>query len=150
MFDPLDRSGYTLVELVVLLVLTALLSSLAVPSFSRTISSFRTRAALARLAGDLYLARAMALESGQTITLRFEPPSGCARRYEIVDAEGTVRKQVSSDLADSGVCLESNVERPIRVDGRGLLVGSPRTIRARRGSLTDSMTISMVGRIYRW
>lgn len=150
MVAPLGRSGYTLIELVVLLVLTALLSSLAVPSFSRVISSFRTRGALARLASDLYLARAMALESGQTITLRFDPPSGCARRYEVVDAVGTVRRQVSRDLADSGVCLESNVERAIRVDGRGLLIGSPRTIRARRGSVADSMTISMVGRIYRW
>lgn len=147
---PSDPSGYTLTELILLLALFALLSALAVPSFSNVLARDRTRAILDRLSGDLYLARSVAVRRAQPITIRFDPPTGCAARYELVDVGGEVLRRVTTDPGDTGVCLESNVDRAMRVNARGLLVGSPRTIRASRGEVADSVTISMVGRVYRW
>lgn len=145
-----DSSGYTLAELILLLVLFALLSAMAVPSFANVLARARIRATLDRLSGDVYLARSLAARGAQPISIRFDPSAGCATRYELVNLAGEVLRQVTTDPGDTGVCLESNVGRAMRVNARGLLVGSPRTIRASRGGVADSVTISMVGRVYRW
>lgn len=150
----MDRSGpppgFTLIELCVLLVLFALLSSLAVPSLSATMARARTAAVLNRLSGDLFLARTLATRGGASVSLRFEPPEGCAERYELVSADGSVLRRVVMGGDASGVCLTSNVSRAMRVNSRGMLVGSPRTLHARSGRAVDSVTISMVGRVLRW
>lgn len=150
MSRPAISPGYTLIELCLLLVLFALLSSLAVPSLSGTLSAARTRAALDRLSADIFLARSMAARAGSPILVRFDPPSGCAEFYELTDATGAVLRRASTSVADTGVCLSSNVARAMKVNSRGMLTGSPRTLRAASGAARDSATISMVGRVYRW
>jgi type II secretory pathway pseudopilin PulG len=141
--------GFTLIELSLLLVLFALLSALAIPSFSGTLSRARTRAALDRLAGDLFLARSLAARSGRPLRVRFGPAGECADFYEITGDTGVLRR-VTVRSGSAGVCLSSNVPGAMRVNSRGMLVGSPRTVWARSGGEADSATISIVGRVYRW
>jgi hypothetical protein len=38
----------------------------------------------------------------------------------------------------------------MRIDARGILTGSPRTVRAAAGGVADSVVISIVGRVLRW
>lgn len=140
-------AGFTLIELCILLVLFALLSALAVPSLSGTISQSRVRGAMGRLTGDIHLARALAARSGQPVRIRFEPADGCARRYLVEDATGAVIRSVA--VGADQVCLSSNVSRPMFVNGRGMLSGSPRRIHARSGSAVDSAVVSIVGRVLR-
>ena len=90
MARPPDRSGFTLIELCLLLVLFALLSALAVPSFSRTIAEARSRAVLDRLAGELFLARSLATRHSRPLLIRFDPATGCAASYAVVTDEGAV------------------------------------------------------------
>ena len=139
--------GFTLAELCLLLVLFALLSALAVPSLSGTIAQSRVRGAMGRLTGDIHLARALAARSGQPVRIRFEPVEGCAERYLIEDHAGSVLRTVA--VGADHVCLSSNVTRPMLVNGRGMLSGSPRRIHARSGSAADSAVISIVGRVLR-
>ena len=145
-----SAAGFTLIELSVLLVLFALLSAMAVPSLSSILAHARARAALDRLAGDLFFARAVAARSGRPVYLRFVPATGCADGYLLVGQDDTVLRRVRTGREGSGVCLTSNVSRAMGVNSRGMLIGSPRTLHARSGRAADSATVSMVGRIYRW
>jgi type II secretory pathway pseudopilin PulG len=149
MSRPLPSAGFTLIELAILLVLFGLLAGMAVPSLSRTMSRARVDAALSRLSADLFLARALAVREARPLRIRFLPPTGCAVRYEIVTDSGAVLRSVTSDPERTGVCLGSNVARPMRVNARGMLIGSPRTLRASRGDIADSAVVSIVGRVYR-
>src|SRR5690606_26535278 len=121
-----SSSGFTLIELSLLLVLFALLSAMAVPSFTNSMSRARARAAIDRLSGDVFLARSVAAQRGLPVYIRFEPPSGCADHYELSDGTGALVRRVTVRQEDTGVCLSSNVARAMRVDSRGMLVGSPR------------------------
>lgn len=148
---PICRSaGFTLIELCLLLVLFGVLSSLAVPSLSATLARARTSAALSRFSGDLYLARSLAAREGRPVQVRFEPASGCAQRYELLADDGRVLRRVTAGPERTGVCLRSNVPWALRVNSRGMLVGSPRRVLATSGRAADSVTISLVGRVYRW
>lgn len=143
-------AGFTLIELSILLVLFALLSALAVPSFSNTIARARARTALNRLTGDVYLARAVAARSARPVFIRFEPPTGCADEYVVAAGDGTVLRRVRMRRASTGVCLTSNVARAMGVNSRGMLIGSPRTLHVRSGRAVDSATVSIAGRVFRW
>lgn len=72
MAQPLARTrraavGYTLVELMVVLALTALLAGLAAPSFRSLLAAQRMRSASAGMVSDLLLARSEALKRGGTV-----------------------------------------------------------------------------------
>lgn len=140
-------AGFTLVELCLLLVLFALLSALAVPSFSGVLARERARGTMNRLAAEIHLARALAARAGEPVRLRFEPEEGCARRYLIEADDGAVLRSV--EVGRDGVCLSSNVARPMHVNGRGMLSGSPRRLYAASGAAVDSAVVSIVGRVLR-
>lgn len=145
----LPPSGFTLVELSLILVLFALLAAMAVPSLSGTLSAARVDGVLSRLSADIYLARSLAVKDGRPLSIRFTPPVGCAAHYEIATDAGEVLRRVTVDPGGAGVCLTSNVTRAMRIDGRGVLTGSPRTVRATAGRAADSVAISIVGRLLR-
>jgi prepilin-type N-terminal cleavage/methylation domain-containing protein len=143
-------AGVTLPELLLVLTLIGVLSALAVPAFTAYLQRLRVRSALDRLAGEVYLAQMLAVRKGTRVHLRFVPSAGCARAYEVVrmDLDEVVRRVEVGEGGDR-VCLQGNVSRPLSIDSRGLLVGSARTVHARSGAQSDSVIISMVGRIFR-
>jgi prepilin-type N-terminal cleavage/methylation domain-containing protein len=143
-------SGFTLIELSLVLVLFALLAGMAMPSLSASMSAARVDSVLARLTADIFLARSLAARDARPLLLRFAPASGCAATYEIATDSGEVLRRVTVGAGDAGVCLSSNVSRAMRIDARGVLTGSPRTVRAAAGRVSDSVTISIVGRVLRW
>lgn len=143
-------AGFTLIELALLLALLSLLGALAVPSLSGTLAGARTRSTLDRLTADLYLARAQALRDGHAIQIRFQPPEGCASRYEIVAGIDQASPVVQQRIPDPDVCLRSNSATPLRVNARGMLIGSPRKLYASSGGVIDSLSISFIGRVHRW
>jgi type IV fimbrial biogenesis protein FimT len=146
----LPSPGFTLIELSLVLVLVAVLAGMALPSLSRTMSRARVDSVLARLTGDIFLARSLAARDARPLRLRFIPASGCAESYEIVTDADEVLRRVTVGPDGAGACLSSNVSRAMRIDARGVLAGSPRTVRAVSGGVSDSVTISIVGRVLRW
>lgn len=152
---PIGRSassGFSLVEVLAVLVLLGVLASLAVPSMHETVRRARLRSVLDQLTTDLYQARAQAVRSGHHLRFRFEAASGgCARGYVLEDPELNLRlREVDLEEEAPGVCLNVSGSEVLRVDARGMLVGASRKVRARSHHLADSVSISLIGRVYRW
>jgi type IV fimbrial biogenesis protein FimT len=63
------RSGFTLVEMIVVMAISAILLTVAVPSFQQTIANYRINVEVNNLVGDLQYARAEAIKQGTTVVV---------------------------------------------------------------------------------
>lgn len=148
---PACRAGFTLIEMLTAVVIIGILTSLAAPRFSTQLQRLRARAALDELSAVIVRARALAVLRGERVVVRLRPAHGCAHSYVI--AAAATRQVLDSVPIPAGarhVCVRSNHRQHLAINSRGVLIGSPRTIRARAGTQADSLTISIAGRVYRW
>ena len=126
-----SRSGYTLIELLIVLAIIALLVTAAVPSMTAYMERNRARSALDRITNDIAYARVMAVRSGSRVTIDF---TGVAA-YEVIE-EGPPRRVLRA------VALAK--------DYPGVAIVAPTgSIIARSGLGADSASITMTGRVYR-
>ena len=65
------RAGFTLIELVLVIVIIGVVSAIALPRFSQATARQQLDAAADRLVSDLELAQARARSSSQTVTVSF-------------------------------------------------------------------------------
>jgi general secretion pathway protein H len=72
----MQRSGFTLVELIVVLVILAALTALVAPSFSRTIASARLRTAASDVRSTLARGRALAVAAARVRAVAIELSRG--------------------------------------------------------------------------
>jgi type IV fimbrial biogenesis protein FimT len=63
------QSGYTMLELVMVISIVAILASIAVPSFQYVTNSNRVATEVNSLLGDVLFARSEAVKEGQTVTI---------------------------------------------------------------------------------
>ena len=90
---PSAARGFTLVELLVAVVVLAVLSSLAFPSFMQSFARFRLEGAVSELSTDLQYTRAEALRRREVATLAVD--AGGANYTISSGAANTVLKTVS-------------------------------------------------------
>src|SRR3712207_5741690 len=97
--------GFSLPELVTVLVLIGILASLAGPSITGLVDRVKARGALDRVATDVYWARMQAVRSGRSVTVRFLPDPGCTashtgaaayRRYTVTVADAAGPREIRS------------------------------------------------------
>ena len=75
---PRRRSGFTLLELAVVMAITIVLGAVALPSFSGLVARQRLKSVAHGLQADIALARQEAGRSGQVVHLMFHPgPKWC-------------------------------------------------------------------------
>jgi prepilin-type N-terminal cleavage/methylation domain-containing protein len=146
-----QRTGFSLLELLLALVLVGILATIALPPLNAYLQRVRMRGTLDRFTTDLFHARMIAVRSGERIHVRLEPgPAGCVGWYEIRYAEtGEVLRRVNLAPAAAGPCLTVSGTPTISINSRGMPVGAQRTIRVKSGALGDSLRISIVGRVNR-
>ena len=153
-FRARGRRGYTLAELLIVLVLIGLAASLAVPRMSRWVQTVSSRTAVNHVMTDLALTRVQAARTGATVSLRIEN-SGARYRITVDNAAGAeVRevKRVEVSRLFPGTTLEPATGR-IAFDSRGILRDSPvtttRQVTLRRGDVTRVLSISQLGKVQR-
>lgn len=145
--DP--RGGFTLVELLVVLILAALISSMVVPRFFSYARQLSARSAVSQVVADLALARTQAVREGRTVSLRV---TGASTYQVTVDNGATILKTVKTvDVkgAQRAVSISPTTARVI-FDSRGMLLpGSSAQLLVNRTGRVDTVSVSAVGRVYR-
>lgn len=153
---PLRNRGSTLLEMLTVLVVIGVLTSLAAPSLAGQIARMKTHAVLNALAGNVSYARMSAVRAGHSAEVRFtwNADKSCVTSYDIVELTSPERiiKKVAVSAETRGVCLGmNNANNRLIFNSRGV----PRTVAARsfyaaRGVARDSMRLSQAGRLLRF
>ncbi|WP_353623145.1 GspH/FimT family pseudopilin [Halospina sp. K52047b] len=99
----LTQRGFTLVELMIVIVLLAVIAAVAVPGFQTLVENNQVTSSTNRLVGALNFARSQALREGQQVTL--QPTSGdWDQGFQVVMGGNTLRQFQGSEtrMAISG------------------------------------------------
>lgn len=141
------RRGFTLAELVVVLVVTGLASLLALPRFSDYLDWIATDAAARDITVALAVARETAVAQGTLVRLEISADS---LSVQVDDSLGWLSWRRFPGPASRGVTVEvSNPEVVFSPNGVGW-GASNTTVVLRRGSHEERVTTSRIGRVKRW
>lgn len=141
-------NGFTLIELVAVLVLIAIGAALAAPSLAGVVSRNHTRSALDRLTADIAYARMLAVRQARQVRVEVVDGTGwVVVRLPATERADTLRRV---DLAGDYQGLRLSPS-PLLLDfnSRGLLQTGGATIRATRGEKIDSVTVTSLGQTHR-
>lgn len=117
------RSGYTLIEMLVVLALIAITATLGFPLLQGALATRRVELAAAEVAGTLRLARTFAARHSTNVAVRFEPRAAGGATFSLVrdgDGDGVL----SADIA-SGVDPLVIRSRPLADIGGRIRFGFP-------------------------
>ncbi len=135
------RPAYSLIELLVVLVLVGLLSSLALPRLGGMVDRAAVRGAVAELTAILAGARQVALLRSSVTDVVFDSAAGTVT----VAADGD--SLLSRTFAELGVRLVAT-QAPVRYgpSGRGYGVSNA-TVVLTRGTVAETVMVSRLGRV---
>jgi type II secretion system protein H len=143
------RGGFTLTELLIVLIVAAIITSMALPKMFSFIRHLNARSATSQVVADLTMARTQAVREGRTVSLRV---TGAGTYQLTVDQGATVVRTVKTVSVRGGqrdISLSPSTARVI-FDSRGMLAtGSTPQVLVTRTGKTDTVSISAVGRVYR-
>lgn len=135
------RSGLTLFELMMVMIVCGVLTALAVPRFSRLRDASSVRAAMTDLGAAFALARQAAVTRQTTVAVVFDTANGVVRLR--ADGETLLRRTLRVSYS---VSLGANRDSAV-YDPRGLGYGASNlSVTVRRGSFVDTLTMSRLGR----
>ena len=145
---PNHRGGFSLAELLIVLVIIGIAISMAVPRLQGALHESALQGSLNRMASDLTLTRLRAVRGATRASLTIN--SAGTGYTVVVDPTGTPETvKTVSFVSDAKGLVLSPASSSVTFDSRGLLVSGTTTIRATRQGRADSLTISGVGRVYR-
>ncbi|MBV9110076.1 MAG: GspH/FimT family pseudopilin [Gemmatimonadetes bacterium] len=144
-------AGFTLAELLIVLVIVAIALSMAVPKLNAFLQVNAVQGALNRVATDLNLARVRALTTSRQVRLTVAADGGSYT--VVVDPAGAAPvtyKTVRLTQDFPGVDLTPH-STAITFDSRGMATGAngTTTLTATKQGKSGTLTVSGVGRIYR-
>jgi prepilin-type N-terminal cleavage/methylation domain-containing protein len=144
--DP--RGGFTLTELLIVLIVAAVISSMALPKFFSFVRHLSARSAVSQVVADLTMARTQAVREGRSVSLRVTGTGTYQLTLDVAPTP-TVLKTVKVGGGQRDVSLYPPATR-IGFDSRGmLLAGTSNQLLVTRTGKVDTLSISAVGRVYR-
>jgi prepilin-type N-terminal cleavage/methylation domain-containing protein len=142
------RGGFTLTELLIVIVIMGLILGIAGPRFVNWIRYFTARSATSQVVADLALARTQAVREGQTVSI--QTVDGDTYRVLVETVPARTIKTVDVAGAQGTVSLGVPAGTRIAFDSRGMLrPGSATQLTVSYGGNTDVVSITGVGRVYR-
>ena len=95
---PINKStGFTLLELMIIIAVMGVLSAIAIPSFMSLLPGMRLNGAARQIMGDLMAARMKAVKENNEYKVFFNSPS--ANQYQILDDDN------NDGIADAGEAI---------------------------------------------
>jgi prepilin-type N-terminal cleavage/methylation domain-containing protein len=146
--------GYSLLELMTVIVVIGIVLAFAVPSIERTLQLIRARGALNQVSGAIFRTRMEAVREGRTVELVLSSdPELCLRGY-VVRPRGDPVPRPRVDLARDlrGLCLRhgrSPRDSVIGFNSRGMLKGNNASFWYTDPGIPDRLVISIAGRVRR-
>jgi Tfp pilus assembly protein FimT len=135
------RSGWTQLELIVVLIVAGILASLALPRLVRLRDASSVRGAMTDLGAAFTMARQAAVTRRTMVSVVFDTASGVVR---VTSAGETLLRR--SLRATYSVAIGANRDSAV-YDARGLGFGVTNlSLTVRRGSFVDTLTMSRLGR----
>ena len=68
---PRSRAGFTLIELVIVMVIVSTVGAIAIPRYGRAVAHYRLSSSLNRVVADINAARSLAMATSKTQTITF-------------------------------------------------------------------------------
>lgn len=145
------RRGFTLAELLIVLVIMGIMASMAGPRLVTWARTVGQRGAMNELIADLSLARTQAVRQGTTVSLRVD--SDTRYRVTVDNAAGNAARTLKTvDLTRSySTARLTRTTGRVSFDSRGMYRTNSTfaDLGVRQGTTTKLVRISGVGRIYR-
>jgi prepilin-type N-terminal cleavage/methylation domain-containing protein len=142
--------GFSLIELLVVLVILGIMAAMVAPRFSRAIDHAAVDSVLRQLRNDIAYTRTTAVRSGVRYQIRYHHVDvggrPCITEYHIrpqQQPDSPSRRVPVAGLA-RGVCLSTSGNQ-ITFDSRGLGTAG-RTFTAERGSIRKRLVMNRIGR----
>jgi type II secretory pathway pseudopilin PulG len=129
----MKRSGFTLIELIVIIVLITAAGAIAIPAFTVWLPNYRLRAAANDLYTNLNLAKSGAVRDHTTWAVRFDPGNN---QYALLSGEGA-----SSGWTDGDEIVEKTVD--LSEYGSGVAFGHGNATSAIGGGFGDDVTYAV-------
>ncbi len=95
-----NNSGFTLVELVIILCIVGILATIGIPAFSSWIPDYRLRNKAKELYADMHLAKMKAVKEYKKYRIVFYTDGDAS--YRLIKNDGTTEKMVNLFSSDSG------------------------------------------------
>lgn len=140
-------AGFTLIELIIIIVIVGALAAIAVPNFMTYQSNFRLRGALSSLRGDLVGARMLAIKRFVQYRVVFTAGGYTIQRGNLSTGSTSYTTEVTRNFADDyqGVTAAATAN-PV-FSPKGTVTGAPVTITLQGGQRTQTITIFIAGKI---
>jgi prepilin-type N-terminal cleavage/methylation domain-containing protein len=144
------RGGFSLAELLIVLVIVGLVLVMAMPRAFNLVSALRARGAADQLAADIAYTRLNAVRSGRTASLTL---AGTQYTIVVENTNGSTfqaLRTVNLTTNYPGTAVTATGGTRLAFDSRGLLrPNGPSDITVSRGGRSQKLTVNAIGRVTR-
>ena len=117
---PPHQTGFTAIELLVVVAIVAILAALAAPSFTPPIERWRVRSTAENLASTVYFARSEAIKRGGSIAI--DATGGWNTGWKVTHTQNSTKTDLQTISAHSNLAVtQSNAKTKLFVDRWGML-----------------------------
>ncbi len=141
-------AGFTLIELIIIIVIVGALTAIAVPNFMTYQSNFRLTGALSSLRGDLVGARMLAIK--RFVQYRVVFSSGGYLIQRGTSSSGafiSAADELTRNFADEYTGVTASATADPVFSPKGTVTPAPVTITLQGGQRTQTITIFIAGKI---